>query len=183
MPKARKRIASSLTHNTYKSNLSKTLKVRPPLYLLKKLDATTDAYPKKKKKVNLNRSTDGGSGRGIRIGSAYRGVSAEGIKLKTDPNQSSGGRVQTPTSIGAKKTTKIPDKQIGDWLEMTDKRSKIYDDMMKHMKAENYAKIGPKVVIKKKPGHGDPQGQVFSNGTGPIGEGKFTKCSETIQDQ
>jgi hypothetical protein len=66
---------------------------------------------------------------------------------------------------------------------MTEKRGKIYDDMMKHMKAENHAKIGPKVVMKRKLGHADPQGQVFSNGTGAIGKGKFTKCSETIQDQ
>jgi hypothetical protein len=66
---------------------------------------------------------------------------------------------------------------------MTEKRGKIYDDMMKHMKAENHAKIGPKVVMKRKPGHGDPQGQVLSYGTAAIGKGKFTKCSETVQDQ
>lgn len=66
---------------------------------------------------------------------------------------------------------------------MTEKRGKIYDDMMKHMKAENHAKIGPKVVMKRTPGHGDLQGQVLSNGTAAIGKGKFTKCSETVHDQ
>ena len=116
----------------------------------------------------------------MRIGSAYRGVSAKDKKLKNDANESPNGRVQTPTKVGGKKSTKVPDQKVEAWLDMTDKRSKIYDDMMNHMKAENHAKIGPKAAMKIKGGRGAQQGQSFSNGKSGEGEGKFVGSEETL---
>jgi hypothetical protein len=117
----------------------------------------------------------------VRIGSAYRGVSAKEKKLKNDANQISNGRVQTPTNVGGKKSTKVPDQKVEAWLDMTDKRGKIYDDMMNHMKAENHAKIGPKAAMKIKGGRGYQQGQAFSHGT--PGEGKFVPSTESLKDR
>lgn len=53
-------------------------------------------------------------------------------------------RPKTPITIKRKDSLKTPGEKIDQWIDMTDKRSKIYDNMMKQHQLENRIKLGDK---------------------------------------